>query len=118
MATDLPRPVALLSDESAGYEADRSARAKGSSADEKDGIKTRDTQRKRKIIDVAMQRWRTAQSAWAKQLEREIDDLKFDRGLPGDQWPADILESRKGGIGADGRVVAARPCLVINKLHH
>lgn len=73
--------------------------------------------RKRDLLTEALERWKLVNSAEDGQRARELEDLKFFRGLPEDQWPDNIRKERAGGIAPDGRtVLAERPCLVINKI--
>lgn len=68
-----------------------------------------------KFLKQARARWDLAATSQQKQREREVDDLRF---YAGDQWPSDILASRKGvtvGSGSSEQTVPARPSLVINK---
>ena len=63
------------------------------------------------IVETALERFKIVSEAESAQREREVEDLRFDRGLVEDQWPEHIRNSRSGTIGSP-----ARPCLVINKL--
>lgn len=78
--------------------------------------KTRDERTDQDFIADALDRWQQTAEAERDQRAREKDDLKFDRALLEDHWPEDILRARRGGVGADGRPIPARPTLVINKL--
>ncbi len=101
----------LYSSESADYK----RRAKSGEEPETQKPDT-DAARKRRIHEEAMDRFRIVAEAESKQRLRELEDLKFDRALPEDQWPADVLNARQGGIGADGRMTPPRPCLTITRL--
>jgi hypothetical protein len=63
----------------------------------------------------ALERFRLAADAEAKQREREQEDLRFvdlDQ-----QWPDDVKQARNGYQPGNGLpAVPARPCLTINKL--
>lgn len=72
--------------------------------------------RKKKIVDRAHRRFRIAENFWGPQRKREVEDLKFDRALPEDQWPDAWAKSRKGGVGPDGAVIPERPMVTIPKL--
>jgi hypothetical protein len=74
------------------------------------------SEREKAIVLEALERFAIVQSAESKQRARELEDLKFDRALPEDQWPTEIMKARQGGVGPDGKVTAARPCLTINRL--
>lgn len=87
-----------------------------SDAETEKAEKTADDDRKKEIVEKAMEFFKVAQSAEQAQRLRELEDLKFDRALEEDQWPANILTDRKGTIASDGTVTGARPCLVIPKL--
>lgn len=70
---------------------------------------------KSKFLKLARDRRKQAEDADRKQLERELEDLRF---YAGDQWPADIKASRAGmtlGNGNNSVAVPARPCITINK---
>ena len=87
--------------------------------DEDDVEETPEAKAKRHdtILKRARERWQLALDADKDQRERELEDLKFARGLPEDQWPEEILAARRGGKGADGsKGSAARPTLTIPKL--
>ncbi|MFA5945122.1 MAG: hypothetical protein WC876_11730, partial [Candidatus Thermoplasmatota archaeon] len=102
-------PISLTRDDSADYQA---AVGKPPAPPAE---KTEDD-RKKKLIDEAMDRFRLVLEVEGDQRQREVDDLKFDRAFPEDQWPEDIRNARAGGIAPDGTVIHERPCLVINKL--
>jgi hypothetical protein len=66
------------------------------------------------LIELAKRRFKQAQDATDKQRTRELDDIRFYNG---DQWPSDVLQSRKGSVSANGLPpTPERPSLVINKL--
>jgi len=68
-----------------------------------------------KFLAQARARWDLAATSQTKQREREKEDLAF---YAGEQWPSDLLASRKGvtvGSGSSEQTVPARPSLVINK---
>lgn len=71
----------------------------------------------RKILTRAMDRWAiiTENPDEKKQRAQELEDLRFDRGRVEDHWPAEMINSRQQQV-IDGVQVAARPCLVVNKL--
>lgn len=73
-------------------------------------------ERKRKIVELALKRYRICADAENAQRLREQEDLQFARGELEDQWPEVIVRDRQGGQGTDGRVTPARPILVVNKL--
>lgn len=67
------------------------------------------------FLKQARARWQLAEEAEKKQRDREREDLQF---YAGEQWPADLLETRKGitlGSGSNQQTVPARPSLVVNK---
>ncbi len=65
------------------------------------------------FLALARKRFDQAQTAQAKQRARELEDLRF---YAGDQWPTDILDSRKGQRASGGLPeIPARPSLTINK---
>lgn len=70
----------------------------------------------RALIREVIDRYAYVCSREDKQRKREDEDLRFDRALLEDQWPDDIRAVRSGRIGPDGKVVDARPMLVIPKL--
>ena len=74
-----------------------------------------DRERKRALWQTAAERFATILEAEKDQRRQELEDLQFDRGRVEDHWPADMIEARKATT-IDGIQVAARPCLVINKL--
>ena len=77
----------------------------------------RESARKAELVKQALQCFQTCAEAEHAQRLREQEDLRFDRALPEDQWPQEILEARRGGAtGPAGRMTAARPCLTIPKL--
>jgi len=53
--------------------------------------------------------------AYGDSRDSELDDLKFLAGTPDNQWqwPTDVISSR---TSSQGTMIAARPCLTINKL--
>jgi len=75
-----------------------------------------DAERKAKIVEQGLERFKLILEVEGDQRDREVEDLKFDRAFPEDQWPAEILKARSGGFAPDGSVVHERPCLVIPKL--
>jgi hypothetical protein len=74
-----------------------------------------EAERKAELLRVAWARFEAAASAEAEQRRREIEDLKFSRALPADQWPEDVYKARQGRE-VNGQIVGARPCLTINRL--
>jgi hypothetical protein len=56
-----------------------------------------------------------AVEAYGESRDSELDDLKFLAGTPDNQWqwPTDVIASR---TSSQGTMIAARPCLTINKL--
>lgn len=62
----------------------------------------------------ALNRFKVSANIFAKQRERELEDVKF---AAGEQWPDDIKAQRQGSA-AIGTLppTPARPCLEINKL--
>lgn len=84
---------------------------------EKDTPKKKTEQERQKaIVEEALARFKLILEVEGDQRDREVEDLKFDRALPEDQWPEDVRKARAGGIAPDGSKVPARPCLVIPKL--
>lgn len=75
----------------------------------------REEDRKRKLLERALHFFKTANAFESKQRERELEDLKFDRALPEDQWPEHIMKARSAGE-KNGQYVPDRPCLTIPKL--
>ncbi|HJP60596.1 MAG TPA: portal protein [Gemmatimonadaceae bacterium] len=68
----------------------------------------------KKFMDLARARFKQASDADQDQRDRERDDIKF---YAGEQWPADILRSRKGQAASGGLPpIPERPSLVINKV--
>jgi hypothetical protein len=67
------------------------------------------------VLADAMTRFRLVADAEHTLRRVELDDLRFVRGRVEDQWPADVLEARRGGVHG-GRAVGARPTPVFNKL--
>jgi hypothetical protein len=57
-----------------------------------------------KIIELAKERFKNCQEFWSPVYQEALDDLKFRAG---DQWPQEILNSRKS---------KGRPHLTINKI--
>lgn len=57
------------------------------------------------VLNEARKRFAACEDAWGEVKAQALDDLKF--GCLGEQWPMDIIQSRK----AEGR-----PCLTINRL--
>lgn len=112
-APDLLRTssLKLLSDESQDYTRDLEK-----AQDEDDRASSSERDRKKKLVEEAMDRFRLVVEIEGDQRDREKEDLAFDRALPEDQWPEDMRKARAGGIAPDGTVIHARPCLVINKL--
>src|ERR1041385_6329612 len=79
------------------------------------GSTVKQTKADAKFIQTARSRFKLAETADAKQRERELADLKF---YAGEQWDQDLLDSRKGqtlGTGSNQQIVPARPSLTINK---
>ncbi len=109
----LPSRLQMVSDEVAAYD-EAMARAPDD-ADEK-ARRQSEADRHAAIVQEAMERFKLAAEAEAPQRARELEDLRFDRALPEDQWPEGILRER-GYYGAsqDG-TTPQRPCLVIPKL--
>lgn len=70
-------------------------------------------ERKRKIVEEGLERYKIAQAAYSDQVREELADLEFEGG---DQWDPQLRKSREGGIAADGRTVPPKPCLQFNKL--
>jgi hypothetical protein len=103
--------ITMMSDERNDY-----VQALKRPAEPKSPASKRDPERDRKIVETALSRFKLVVDIEGKQRDRELDDLKFDRALPEDQWPADILKSRADGVSPDGTVISPRPCLVIPKL--
>lgn len=67
------------------------------------------------FLKLARDRFELAKSARSKQLQREIEDLRF---YAGEQWDDTLLKSRGGQTitsGTTQQVVPARPSLTINK---
>jgi hypothetical protein len=76
-------------------------------------VKRRTAAQTKKLLKTARDRFKQAQSAEAKQRQRELDDLRF---YAGEQWPEDIKTSRAGQAASNGLPpVPARPCITINK---
>ncbi len=74
--------------------------------------RSRSATQTRKFLQLARDRFKQAQSAEAKQRQRELDDLKF---YAGEQWPADIVASRAGMAATTALPpVPPRPCITIN----
>lgn len=69
----------------------------------------------RALIREVTERFAYVCSKEEKQRAREDEDLRFDRALLEDQWPEDIRRLRSGRL-VDGKIVDARPMLVIPKL--
>lgn len=114
-ATREPKHLSLTSDERAKHYADvgpdREQTPEESEA-EKD-----ETDRQRAIVDMIVDNLKISASSDNDQIKRELDDLRFDRALPEDQWPESIMKARKGGIDPQtGRETPERPCLTIPKL--
>jgi len=108
------RGMQLLRDEASDYDASL-ATARDLEAD---GTPTKKDHAKRNadIVAEAMDRFKLILEIEGDQRDREVEDLKFDRALPDDQWPESLRKARAGGIAPDGSVIAARPCLVISKV--
>ena len=83
--------------------------------DEPDEKETKEEDAK-KTHRQALARFKLVSTVEAGQRKRELEDLKFDRALPEDQWPDSILKARGGTIGPDGQVTGDKPCLTIPKL--
>lgn len=66
-------------------------------------------------IETARDRYKLATDGSESQRTREREDLRF---YAGDQWPADVLNARKGLVpqGSTVPAVPDRPSLVINKV--
>ena len=64
-------------------------------------------------FDEALDRFKLSQSAYAKQREREHEDLEFQ--IPENQWPAAARKQRESS-SAGGVNTPARPQLSISKL--
>lgn len=71
--------------------------------------------RKRVLVETALKQFKLADSFEREQRQRELEDLKFDRALPEDQWPEHIMKARSSGE-KNGQYVPDRPCLTIPKL--
>jgi hypothetical protein len=68
---------------------------------------------KPKVIDEALDRFRTASSAISKQAAREKQALAFQ--IPGGAWPEDVKQQRQGQTVA-GVPIPARPMLSVASL--
>lgn len=111
------RRVPLISDEK-GNPYDDPTRTTGFD-DEQEPISPEDEaeeERKRKLLEQALDDFKTMELFERPQRARELEDLKFDRALPEDQWPDHILNSRSAGKDAQGQYLPDRPCLTIPKL--
>lgn len=108
----LPRSLELTSDARSRYYAQLDAQDE-TPPTPADAL---EAQRKQQIVKKGIKCYQVSVSAFSEQRKREIEDLKFDRALPEDQWPAEIRAERKGGIQPDGTVTPERPCLTIPKL--
>ncbi len=65
------------------------------------------------FMQEARDRFQLGSDASQKQRERELEDLRFYNG---DQWPADLRESRQGQVTiANMPPIPARPCITINQ---
>jgi hypothetical protein len=117
MATDpmLPRRLSTMSEERDAY---NEAIAEDVDPDEDDTKKAAKTkaERHKKTVEEALERFKLAAEAETKQRERELEDLRFDRALPEDQWPREQLEIRGYYGNIQGQITPQRPCLVIPKL--
>jgi hypothetical protein len=98
----------LTRDEAADYDA--------ALANPPDPTEKKDTSRSDAIVKRALARFRMVVEIEGDQRDREVEDLRFDRALPEDQWPEDMRKARAKGIAPDGSVIPERPCLVIPKL--
>lgn len=115
-STWFPRPggLSLLSHERSAY---RATVETASASEEPDPETTRkDSERRKTLLETALDRFTVIVESDSSQREREAEDLRFARALPEDQWPMDIRKARQGGLGPDGKTVSERPCLVIDKL--
>ncbi|MBA3578943.1 MAG: hypothetical protein H0W42_03060 [Gemmatimonadaceae bacterium] len=72
-----------------------------------DRARTLTSAKQREIVDEALERFKLVSELEDKQRKREVEDMKFDRGLLEDQWDAADLASRKE---------LGYPCLVVSKL--
>lgn len=70
----------------------------------------------RRFLETARKRFDRVVRAESRQRAREREDLQFARGWVEDHWPEEVRRLRAGGIGPDGRLIAERPTLVIDKL--
>src|SRR6187402_3592648 len=65
------------------------------------------------FLELARDRFKSAQTAETDQRQRELDDIRF---YDGDQWPADVRTARAGQNAQNGMPpVPARPCITINE---
>lgn len=67
------------------------------------------------LIREVVERFQYVCDKESGQRAREDEDLRFDRAFLEDQWPEDIRRARSGRL-VDGKVVDARPMLVLPKL--
>jgi hypothetical protein len=70
-------------------------------------LATLDAAAHRDIVEEALERFKQVDELETHQRQREVDDLKFDRGLLLDQW------SEKD---VNARTALGRPCLVVSRL--
>lgn len=62
----------------------------------------------------ALANWKSGSEAWAKQLDREIEDLKFQ--VPDLQWDSDARSARSGA-SINGVSYSSRPMLSVPKIN-
>lgn len=73
-------------------------------------------ERKRKIHELALKRFKIAQDELREQREREKVDQRFVQNIElSDQWPEAVLRAR-GAIENEDGDVPYRPCITINEL--
>ncbi len=92
---------------------ERNARYQKAKRDGDDTASDPETDRKQKLAEFFLDCWTLVNEADKNQRARELDDLKFDRAFVEDHWPEDSRRMRQAD---EARGIAARPCLVINKL--
>lgn len=81
-----------------------------------DPTEKKEDERKRKIHELAMKRFKTAEEELRAQRDRERIDQRFVQNIDlADQWPEAVLRAR-GAIENEDGDVPYRPCVTINEL--